>query len=154
MPVLPHRRGQRHPGPVGQVRRRGSIEQVQVGHNRRRLGPRAFPGRHRTFAPWGSGVRLEIDGDARDIRHGEISRFAGAATTRLVALDRPCHAVNLMASGGQPTLVVLARGARSPHAAIALLTAPTADTARFDVVRLDAGEPLPTEGIVVRDAGG
>ena len=116
-------------------------------------GPAAFssfPGLHRTFVPWGGGVRLEVDGEELDVRHGGIARFDGDATTRLLALDHPCHAVNLMASESRPTLAVVAAGARLPDAAIAVLCAPIVDAERFDVIRLDAREPLPADSVVVR----
>ncbi|WP_307487209.1 HutD family protein [Microbacterium trichothecenolyticum] len=112
-----------------------------------------FPGVHRTLVPWGGDIRLEIDGRTHDVRHGDAVRFSGQAQTHLVALDRPCHAVNLLASGSEPTLVTVAAGARFDDAAIALVTEASDVAARFDVIRLDPREPLPSIGVVVRFDG-
>lgn len=113
----------------------------------------AFPGIHRTLVPWGSDIRLEIDGELSDVHHGEAVRFSGDAITRLVALDRPCHAVNLMASDNGPTLVAVEAGAEFAEAAIALVTEPSAVAARFDVIALAPGKPLPSTAVVVRVGG-
>ncbi len=109
-----------------------------------------FPGVHRTLVPRGGGIRLEIDGEVHDVREGEPVRFSGEAETRLVALDRPCHAVNLLASGHGPTLVSAAAGTRFVDAVFALATEASGIAARFDAIRLDPGEPLPCASVVVR----
>lgn len=109
-----------------------------------------FPGVERTLVPWGSGIRLEIGGEVRDVRHGESARFSGEADTHLVALDRPCHAVNLLASRRGATLVTAVIGTRFDDAAIALVTEAGDVAERFDLIRLDPGESLPVPAVVVR----
>lgn len=113
-----------------------------------------FPRVHRTLVPRGGGIRLEIDGEVHDVREGEPVRFSGEADTRLVALDRPCHAVNLLASGHGPTLVSAAAGTRFDDAVFGVATEAGGIAARFDTIQLDPGEPLPCASAVVRGGGG
>jgi hypothetical protein len=112
-----------------------------------------FPGIRRTLVPWGGDIRLEIDGRVRDAQHGDAVRFSGEAETRLLALERPCHAVNLLASGREPTLLTVAAGTRFDDPTIALVTETTPFAARFDVIQLDPDEPLPSAGVAVRFDG-
>jgi hypothetical protein len=115
-------------------------------------GPAAFslfPNRWRTLIPWGGGIVLEVDGERRRLRAGEAFRFSGSAATRLIDLDLPCHAVNLVASGPLPVLLAAAEGARYDREVVALLGDDTADAGCFDAVLLRAGEAMPTAGAVV-----
>ncbi|WZH38398.1 MAG: HutD family protein [Microbacterium enclense] len=113
----------------------------------------SFPGIRRTLVPWGGDIRLEIDGRVGDTRHGDAVRFSGEADTRLIALDQPCHAVNLLASGREPTLLTVAAGTRFDDETIVLVTETTERAARFDVIQLAPDEPLPSAGVAVRFDG-
>lgn len=112
-----------------------------------------FPGRSRTLIAWGGGVVLDIDGEPHRLRAGEALRFPGSATTRLVGLDAPCYAMNLLASGSRPALVSADAGARFDSPVVALLGNETDEFGRFDALLIRAGEEMPAAGAVVHPRG-
>ena len=109
----------------------------------------AFPGLHRTQIPWGGDISLEIDDTLHRVAHGEVVRYAGGSRTSLVDIDRPCHAINLMAPSPVPTLTRADSGARFDDPVVALVTEQSSIAERFDVLAVSAGDALPSPAIVV-----
>ncbi|QUY62954.1 Hypotetical protein [Gulosibacter molinativorax] len=56
-----------------------------------------LPGAQRVFTPVGSSLELTVNGVAHEVADGSSLEFSGDDVVRLTRLDRPCHAVNLMA---------------------------------------------------------
>ncbi|MFI8633003.1 HutD family protein [Microbacterium sp. NPDC077663] len=110
----------------------------------------AFPGQVRTLIPWEGDIVLSVDDEFRHVGAGEAVRFPGDARTHLVELTAPCYAVNLMASGPDPTFEVVIAGHVATQDSVAIAIAGNADASRFDVIAVRANELMPVPGILLR----
>lgn len=109
-----------------------------------------FPGLQRTLVPWGGDLWLRLDDGIHHVRAGAPIRFPGDAATVLTRLERPCHAINLMAATAAPTLVPLEADERSDADELVVLGSDGPAGALFDLVRVPAGTRMPAPGVAIR----
>ncbi len=95
----------------------------------------------RTFLLVGGDAALSIDGEVRDLAHGDVVRFTGDQDVALASVTPGCHAVNLMVEQGETA------GADAPRlvhgldekSTFAVALSSTPHVAPFDLLALAAG---------------